>query len=147
MAPSPGFRSVLEAIERNRRDCPLHRGRPGRNHRKRHTQTSTGAGLPSDTSSAAFSGTYVLNTDGTGMMTLTIGGFHFVMDDNGNEIRLLRIRRPPPVLRAAKVVRLRHWQMEMYPGTCGNPSAECSGLFTPVPSPPQFPFGIPLEVD
>jgi hypothetical protein len=52
------------------------------------TQTSMGTGLPSATSTSALSGTYVLNTDGTGTMTLTIGAFHFVIDDNGNEIRL-----------------------------------------------------------
>jgi hypothetical protein len=110
------------------------------------TQTSLGAGLLAATSASSLTGTYAVNDDGIGTMTLTIGAFHFVIDDAGNEIRLTQ-----DLTAAAGVARRQSGPFSALangnvPGSMRSNTLDCSGLVTNAPSPPDFPFGIPLRV-
>jgi hypothetical protein len=110
------------------------------------TQTSLGAGLLAATSASSFTGTYAVNDDGIGTMALTIGAFHFVIDDDGDEIRLTQ-----DLAAAAGVARRQSGPFKALakgniPGSMRNNTLDCSGLVTNAPSPPDFPFGIPLRV-
>src|SRR5258708_1512125 len=110
------------------------------------TQTSLGIGLLAATSASSFTGTYSVNDDGIGTMTLTIGAFHFVIDDEGDEIRLTQ-----DLTAAAGVARRQSGPFKALangniPGSMGSNTLDCSGLVTNAPSPTDFPFGIPLRV-
>ena len=110
------------------------------------TQTSLGAGLLAATSTSSFSGTYVVNDDGSGTMTLTIGAYHFVIDDDGDEIRLTQ-----DLTAAAGVARRQSGPFKSMakaniPASMRSNTLDCAGLVTNAPSPPDFAFGIPLKV-
>jgi hypothetical protein len=108
-------------------------------------QTSLGAGLLASTSASSFSGTYVVNPDGTGTMTLTIGAFHFVIDDNGDEIRLIQDLFASKGIARRQSGPINAFAKGQVPGYLRTNSLQCSGLYTPLPA-ADFHFGVPLEV-